>query len=130
MPFLLDTDWVIQVLSGAQHASESLKRLSGDSVAISWFSVAELYEGAFHSSNPQARLYSLRLFVSGYRLIMPDDAIAERFAEIRSYLRRRGELIPDFDLLIAATALRHDLTLLTFNVRHLGRVPDLRISTG
>jgi predicted nucleic acid-binding protein len=50
----------------------------------------------------------------------------ERFAETRAYLRKRGEGIPDFDLLIAATALHHDLTLLTFNLRHFGRVPDLK----
>jgi predicted nucleic acid-binding protein len=50
-----------------------------------------------------------------------------RFAEVRSFLRRRGQLIPDFDLLIAATALHHDLTLLTFNRRHFLRVPDLKL---
>ena len=36
-------------------------------------------------------------------------------------------MISDFDLVIAATALEYDLTVLTFNVRHLGRVPELRI---
>jgi predicted nucleic acid-binding protein len=50
-------------------------------------------------------------------------------AEIRAYLRRQGQLIEDFDILIAATALHHDLTLLTFNVRHFQRVPDLQIYT-
>jgi tRNA(fMet)-specific endonuclease VapC len=51
----------------------------------------------------------------------------ERFAETRAYLRRRGQRIADFDLLIAATALHHDLTLLTFNLRHFERVPDLKL---
>jgi predicted nucleic acid-binding protein len=41
----------------------------------------------------------------------------ERFAAIRAHLRRRGELIPDFDLLLAATALHYDLTVLTANLR-------------
>jgi len=50
----------------------------------------------------------------------------ERFAETRAYLRKRGEGIPDFDLLIAATALPYDLTLFTVNLRHFGRVPDLK----
>jgi predicted nucleic acid-binding protein len=50
----------------------------------------------------------------------------ERFAFIRADLRRRGQLIPDLELLIAATALHHDLTLLTRNVRHFDRIPELR----
>jgi predicted nucleic acid-binding protein len=36
-------------------------------------------------------------------------------------------LIEDFDLVIAATALHYDLTLLTFNRRHFERIPDLRL---
>jgi predicted nucleic acid-binding protein len=51
----------------------------------------------------------------------------ERFASLRASLRRRGELIPDFDIVIAATALVYDLTLLTYNLRHFSRIPDLRI---
>jgi tRNA(fMet)-specific endonuclease VapC len=52
-----------------------------------------------------------------------------RFAELRAFLRRRGGLISDFDIIIAATALHYDLTVLTFNVRHFQRIPDLRIYT-
>lgn len=51
----------------------------------------------------------------------------ERFAETRALLRRRGQGLADFDLLIAATALRHDLTLMTFNFRHFERVPGLKL---
>jgi tRNA(fMet)-specific endonuclease VapC len=51
----------------------------------------------------------------------------ERFADIRSYLRRRGELIPDFDVLLAATAIHHNLTILTYNTRHLQRIPDVQL---
>jgi predicted nucleic acid-binding protein len=39
----------------------------------------------------------------------------------------RGELIPDFDPLIGATALVHDLTVLTFNLRHFQRIPELKL---
>ena len=55
--------------------------------------------------------------------------IAGRFAHIRSLLRREGNLIPDLDLLIAATALEHDVILVTRNVRHFERIPELQIYT-
>jgi tRNA(fMet)-specific endonuclease VapC len=51
----------------------------------------------------------------------------ERFGHTRSQLRRAGRLIPDLDLLIAATAVHHDLTLMTPNLRHFARIPELRI---
>ncbi len=51
----------------------------------------------------------------------------ERFAEIRSLLRRRGKMIADFDLLVGTTVLYYDLTVLTCNKRHFKRIPDLKI---
>ena len=51
----------------------------------------------------------------------------EKFAEIRALLRRKGELISDFDMLLGATALHHDLTVLTYNTRHFKRIPDLKL---
>ena len=47
------------------------------------------------------------------------------FAELRSDLRRQGQLISDFDLLIAATAVHKGLTLITRNRRHFERVANL-----
>jgi predicted nucleic acid-binding protein len=40
---------------------------------------------------------------------------------------RPGQLIGDFDTLIAATALHYDLILTTRNVRHFQRIPELRL---
>jgi tRNA(fMet)-specific endonuclease VapC len=51
----------------------------------------------------------------------------ERFAGIRADLRRRGQIISDFDILLAATALHYDLTVLSRNIRHFNRIPDLKL---
>ena len=56
-----------------------------------------------------------------------DDAVMGRFTCVHAELRRRSQLIPDLDLLIAATALHHDLSLLTRNVRHFHRTPELKL---
>lgn len=68
-----------------------------------------------------------RDFLGDYVILPITDSIAESFAQERAALRRQGQLIPDMDLLIAATALSRDLTLLTRNVRHFARIPPLRI---
>ena len=118
MPYLVDTDWAIQALAGRPPALGALRQLAPAQVSISLISVGELYEGAFISPNPAAHLMSLRQFLSSFRILNINEPIMERFAEIRALLRRRGELIPDFDMLIGATALHYNLVLLTFNVRH------------
>jgi len=127
MTYVVDTDWVIHTLAGQARAATTLRRLVTQRIAVSIITLGEVYEVAFTSSNPQAYLSGFRQMLASYRALPVTEPISERFAEVRSYLRRRGELISDFDILIAATALDHDLTLLTFNLRHFERVPDLRI---
>src|SRR5438105_138401 len=119
--YLLDTDWLIEAIAARQRTVAIVEKLADAGLAISSISLAELYEGAFYSPNPQASLDTFRRLLRGYRLLLPDGPIMERFAELRAFLRRRGQLIEDFDLLIAATALHHNLTLLTYNRRHFER---------
>ena len=68
-----------------------------------------------------------RRFLERLTLLPLDDATMEVFARIRADLRRQGQLIPDLDLLIAATAIHHEITLLTRNVRHFARIPGLKL---
>lgn len=125
--YLLDTDWIIQVFGKREPATHTLRMLADSQMHVSLVTVGELYDGAFATVNPQGQLVGVRRFLDHYHVINLSDPIMEQFAEIRAFLRRRGQLIPDFDLLIAATALHHDLTLLTLNLRHFERIPDLRI---
>jgi len=55
-----------------------------------------------------------------------DSQCAERAAEIRAELEAAGTSIGPHDVLIAATALRHQAELVTRNTREFARVPGLR----
>lgn len=129
MAYLLDTDWAIEAISGNIDLLNQLQMLAGGRVSISWVTTAELYDGAYRSNNPNARLERIEQFTHRYPILYPNDNIAMEFAALRVELRHRGNLISDFDLVIAATALQYDLTLLTFNRRHFERISDLRIYT-
>jgi tRNA(fMet)-specific endonuclease VapC len=127
MAYLLDTDWAIEAITGNVDLLNQLLMLAGGQISISWVTIAELYEGAYRSSNPDARLARIEQFTHRYPVVYPNNDIAMEFAALRVILRKRGRLINDFDLVIAATALCFDLTLLTFNRHHFERIPDLRL---
>jgi tRNA(fMet)-specific endonuclease VapC len=127
MAYLLDSDWVIHALAGRSRALSALERLSSRHIGVSVITLAEVYQQAFESTNPDAYLATYRGFIAPFRVIPVTEPIAVRFAEIRALLTRRGELISDFDMLIGATALRYNLIVLTFNLRHLSRIPDLAL---
>ena len=127
MAYLLDTNWLIQLLAGHKETATFHKHLHPEQIAVSLITVGEIYDVAFAYVNPPAHLVSFRQFLAPFTLLTLNDAIMEQFAEVRSHLRRRGELISDFDILIGVTALHHDLTLLTYNTRHFKRIPDLKL---
>jgi tRNA(fMet)-specific endonuclease VapC len=56
-----------------------------------------------------------------------DDAAAEAYGRLRAELARRGTPIGPNDLMIAAIALAHDLTLVTHNTAEFSRVSGLRL---
>lgn len=126
MPYLIDADWVVRALAGDMETRAALARLCPEGISISWVTVGEIYEGAYGKSDPQAALAAYREFLQPFPILDLNDPIMERFAQVRADLRRRGQIIPDLDLLAAATALHYDLTVLTSD-RHFQRVPGLKI---
>jgi tRNA(fMet)-specific endonuclease VapC len=61
-------------------------------------------------------------------LVLPltDDIIVQA-ADLYALLYQEGQLISDADILIAATALKHNLVMVTENVNHFRRIPGLSI---
>src|SRR5712691_10501064 len=124
MAYLLDTNWIIQLLAGHNETATFHKRVHPDKMAVSYITIGEIYDVAFTYANPQAHLHTFRQFLTPFPILDLNEPIMQHFAEIRSFLRRRGEIISDFDILIGATALFYDLTVLTYNKRHFKRIPD------
>ena len=61
-------------------------------------------------------------------MVLPFSAALE-YGKIRSALEVKGSRLDDMDILIAATALERNLTLITANERHFSRIPDLMVSS-
>jgi tRNA(fMet)-specific endonuclease VapC len=87
----------------------------------------ELWFGALRSTDIQQNLQRLEIFFAGFQSLPVDDAASQRAAIIRNDLVQRNLLIGQFDILIAAIALEHNLIVVTNNSIHFSRVAGLQI---
>lgn len=129
MRYLIDTDWAIHYLNDHQGVVQRLRGFQDDGLGLSIISLAELYEGVYYSRDPEGDERDLQDFLRGVTVLGINEEAAKIFGRERGRLRATGMIIGDADLLIAATALQYDLTLLTNNRRHFERIDGLRIES-
>lgn len=127
MSYLIDTDWIIDYLNGEPRAGGLFASLADDRLGMSLVTYGEVYDGVFYGSTPVESEAGFLRLLRVVHVIDLDQEIMRRFARIRGALRKEGRSIGDSDIMIAATALHHDLTLVTRNLDHFRRIPDLRI---
>ncbi len=127
MTYLLDTDTCVFWLRGHVSVRDRLIEAREHGVYMSVITEAELRFGAASSSRPDANHEAIDRFAIEVASVGIDAPVATRFGAIKAELRRQGTPLADFDLLIAATALSRDLTLVTNNTAHFTRIPDLRL---
>lgn len=126
MKYLVDSDWVVDYLAGKQQAISLLSSVWQDGIAISLITLGETYEGIYYGRDPQRSEAVFHLFLRSVDVLPLNRSIMQRFARIRGDLRAKGQLIGDPDILIAATAIYHDLILLTRNTKHFQRISILK----
>ena len=126
--YLLDTDTFIYLLKHDTHVEVSLRAVGADAVALSVITVAEVLHGAYYSANPTDSLRETRALINNFTVIPLDAAIADLFGQIKTSLRRNGQILPDFDLLIGATAIATERTLVSNNTQHFRRLQPLGLA--
>jgi len=127
MSYLLDTDQVVAYLKNRPDTIKLLTSLSGAGLAISLVSYGEIYEGIYFGKEREKHEKGFLAFLRQADVIPMNRRIMKRFARIRGELRATGSIIGDADILIAATAIDRNLTLVTGNKRHFERVPGLTL---
>ena len=124
---LVDTDLLIDlqreyVKGEPGPAMAFLRAHEGVALAISTVSVLEFLEGYGH---PRAGERLLEAYVR----LPVTDSVARRGSRLRRTLRAEGQMIGDYDVLTAATALDAGVPLVTANATHFKRVPGLEVET-
>lgn len=130
-PSLLDTDTLSEVMKGrnpqvqiaAQEYLAAYERFT--------FSTITRYE-ILRGLEAKNAYRQLEAFEERCRrsIVLPlSDEVIVKAAQVYGDLYRTGRLISDADILIAATALVYDLTLVTENVSHFQRIQALQIES-
>lgn len=128
MPYLVDSDWVIDHPAEVDEAVELLSGLADEGIAISAITYMELYQGVDRSPQEEAEA-QFAAFLEGVPVVPFSPAVARRCARLRGTLKQEDKCVSAraLDLIIAATALEQDLTLVTRNVDDYKDIPGLAL---
>lgn len=125
--YLIDSDVLIDFLNNRTEAIRLLIRLEESEIAISVITFAEILEGLV---GDRKKYLNVRKGLSKLSVLVVDTNVAEKFANIRAKLRKRGELIENMDIFIASTALANKLILVTNNKKDFGIIKELKLYGG
>ena len=121
--YLLDTNIVIAMFADAEELQE--RRQIADKVFLPSPVVGELCYGVRKSSRPIENLTRVNRLIQDFRVIPCNLETARWYGIIKDNLRRRGRLIPDNDIWIAAIAMQRGLILVTRDA-HFDEVESLQ----
>jgi len=126
--YLLDTNACIRILNGTSQALiERLRATPPSRIRLCSIVKAELQYGARHSAQVAKNLRLLEDFFGPFVCLPFDDRCADHYGVIRAELSRLGLPIGPNDLLIASTAVAHDLVLVSHNAEEFSRVVGLQL---
>jgi tRNA(fMet)-specific endonuclease VapC len=83
--------------------------------------------GAYKHPNPARLLSLIADLLKEVSILDFDAACAEQFGKLRGGLLQQGITVPVADLMIASSALLHNLTLVTHNTADYQNLPGLRL---
>jgi predicted nucleic acid-binding protein len=126
-----DTDFIIDLLREQRRntpgrAHRKLQQLGETPVRLSVFVVCELEAGAALSQDREER-QRVRDICEQFEVVYPDERFAPLYGETLASLKRQRYTVATMDLLIGTQALVDDDTVITRNLRHFEKIPNLRV---
>lgn len=127
--YCLDTDFLVAWLRKNEEAHAFAERLQLEHVELcsTPISLTELFYG-FHLNGKEDEREVLEELASSLGLLAFDSLAASIAGKTMAALQKSGTPIGDADAMIAALALRHNQTLVTRNLKHFGRIPNLKVA--
>ena len=117
MTFLCDTNIISELVRPQPNPGVLNWSTNVSSITLSVITLEEIFYGLSSKPNPRIQTWFQEFVKSHCRIIPLTPEIAQRSGELRGLLRTQGKPRSQADMLIAATAQIHHLTLVTRNIR-------------
>lgn len=130
MGFLIDSSVIIRYEREGLSPEAVVAHFSDVPSALSAITASEIVHGIHRAQDERIRERRQRFveaILSNLPVLPFTLEIARAHARLWADLQKRGQIIGERDLMIAATALVHSLTIITGNAREFQRVQDLKI---
>jgi predicted nucleic acid-binding protein len=132
MGVIFDTSEIIAIERKSHDIQRVIDGREDEQFGISVITVAELLRGV-ERADTQTRKIKRQAFVEKVIEFFPvfpmDTAVARTYARLWAALSSRGITVGSHDLIIAATALSMDYTIVTANTRDFGKIEGLKFDT-
>ena len=125
--FVLDTNTLIYFFKGIGKVEKNLLSKSPKEIGIPAIVLFELEVGIGKSKSPRKRIRRLNDLISVVSVLPFGIKEAKSAAIIRVQLEKQGVPIGPLDILIGGTALAHQATLVTHNIKEFGRIEKLQV---
>ena len=128
--FIFDTDIYTNVMRKmpSEKLLNRLKKVPRRDQFTTTITIGEVYYGIMKASNKTRLIKLFENVLLPRAIILPFDfSAAKKYGEIRSFLEKQGTPLAHADLQIASIALSMNMILITGNLKHFQRVPNITV---
>lgn len=124
--YLLDTNICIYLFKGQFGLAEKIESIGISKCFLSEITIAELKYGAAKSEYPDKNAKKIAQLQQRFTVVPIFNSL-DVYASEKARLKKSGNILDDFDLLIGATAVSNNLILVTRNVSDFDRLKQISI---
>lgn len=128
MHFLIDTNILIYRLKNMGNVNDNFLKYQNEPMSVSVVSYGELVYGAEKSKSVEKNLKTVHEIKDIFPLTDITADVMDVFGGIKAHVQKIGKPTDDMDLLIAATAIANEMTLVTHNTKHFEHIPNLKLT--
>lgn len=121
---LLDTNVIIRILNGDEHLFKELS--SFNNFCTSVIVLGELLYGATKSARSEQNKQNAKAFCSNFPILEVDERVSEAYGAIKKDLLAHGNVMPENDMWIVATAIANDVTVISQD-KHFEHIQGLSV---
>jgi len=127
---ILDTTFLHDLMYGEEDAVEiALELDERKNVVLSSMTVYKLYYGVGYTDKSRAEKKKIDSVIGSKRIIPADTRVMKKAGEIDGQLSRKGEKVGQADVVIGATGILYDRSVLTRNIKDFERIPEVEVET-